>query len=72
MSRIWRIYPCKNLEDWGKKSGRIHSFPKSSIVLGEFEKLILNSFFKPGLYDRMFSFCSPEVAFCVDFIPSRC
>ena len=30
----------KKLEGWGKKSGRIHSFAKSSIVLGKFEQLI--------------------------------
>ena len=30
-SRIWRKYPCKKLEGWGKKSRRIHSFAKSSI-----------------------------------------
>ena len=66
------IYPCKNLEGWGKKSGRVHSFAKSSISLGKFEQLIGNSVLKPGLYDRMFSFCSPEVAFCLDFITSRC
>ena len=27
----------KKLEGWGKKSGRIHSFSKSSIVLGKFQ-----------------------------------
>ena len=27
---------------------------------------------QPGLYDRMFSLCPPEVAFCVIFIPSWC
>ena len=53
----------KNLDDWGKKSVRTHNFAKSSIVLGKFEQLISNSVFKPGLYDRMFSFCSPEKAF---------
>ena len=57
----------KKLEGWGKKSGRTHSFAKSSIVLGKFEQLIWNSVFKPGLYDRMFSFCSTEVAFCDNF-----
>ena len=30
----------KKLEGWGKKFGRIHSFAKSSIVLGKFEQLI--------------------------------
>ena len=30
----------KKLEGWGKKSGRIHSIAKSSIVLGKFEQLI--------------------------------
>ena len=30
----------KKLDGWGKKSGRIHSFAKSSIVLGKFEQLI--------------------------------
>ena len=30
----------KRLEGWGKESGRIHSFGKSSIVLGKFEQLI--------------------------------
>ena len=30
----------KNLEGWGKKSGRTHSFAKSSIVLGKFEQHI--------------------------------
>ena len=30
----------KKLEDWGKKSGRTHSFAKSSIVLGKFEQHI--------------------------------
>ena len=30
----------KKLEGWGKKSGRIHSFAKSRIVLGKFEQLI--------------------------------
>ena len=60
----------KKLEGWVKKSGRIHSFAKSSTVLGKFEQLIWNSVFKPGLYDRMFSFCSPEVAFGNNFIPS--
>ena len=30
----------KKLEGWGKKSGRIHSFAKSSIVLGKFDQLI--------------------------------
>ena len=30
----------KKMEGWGKKSGRIHSFAKSSIVLGKFEQLI--------------------------------
>ena len=44
----------KKLEGWGKKSGRIYSFSQSSIVLGKFEQLILNSFLKTGLYDRMF------------------
>ena len=34
----------KKLESWGKKSGRIHSFEKSSIVLGKFKQLT-------GLYD---------------------
>ena len=24
MSRIWRIYPCKKMEGWGKKPGRIN------------------------------------------------
>ena len=23
MSRTWQIYPCKKLEGWGKKSGKI-------------------------------------------------
>ena len=32
MSQIWLIYPCKKMEGWGKKSGRIHSPAKSSIV----------------------------------------
>ena len=50
MSWIWRIYPCKKLEGWGKKSGRILSFAKSSIVL----------------------LLSPELAFCVNFVTSRC
>ena len=40
MSRIWRIYPCKKLEGWGKKSEMIDSFVKSSIVLGTFEQLL--------------------------------
>ena len=31
---------CKNLEGWGKKSGRTQSFAKSSIVLGKFEQHI--------------------------------
>ena len=57
MSRIWQIYPCtKKLEDWGKKSGRINSFAKSSIVLDKFEQLVWYSVFKPGLFDRIFSF----------------
>ena len=56
----------KKLEGWGKKFGRTFSFAKSSIVLGKFEQLILNSVFKPGLQDRMFSFCSPEVAFGIN------
>ena len=30
----------KKLGGWGKKFGRIHSFAKSSIVLGKFEQLI--------------------------------
>ena len=30
----------KKFEGWGKKSGRIHSFAKSSIVMGDFEQLI--------------------------------
>ena len=30
----------KKLEGWGKKSGRTHSFSKSSIVVGNFEQLI--------------------------------
>ena len=62
----------KKLVGEGKKSGKIHSFAKSSIVLGKFEQLVWNSVFKPGLYDRMFSICSPEIAFCVTFIPSVC
>ena len=69
---IWRIYLCKNLEGWGKKSGRVHSFAKSSISLGKFEQLVGNSVLKPGLYDRMFSFCSPEVAYGVIIFPYRC
>ena len=28
MSRIKRIYPCKKLEGWGKKSGETHRFAK--------------------------------------------
>ena len=57
----------RKLEGWGKKSERIDSFAKSSIVLCKFDQLIWNSVFKPGLYDRMFSFCSTEVAFCDKF-----
>ena len=30
----------KKFEGWGKKSGRSHSFAKSSIALGRFEQLI--------------------------------
>ena len=30
----------RKLEGWGKKSGRINSFAKSSIVLGKFDQLI--------------------------------
>ena len=30
----------KKLAGWGKKSGRTHSFAKSSIVLGKFDQLI--------------------------------
>ena len=30
----------KKWEGWGKKSGRINSIAKSSIVLGKFEQLI--------------------------------
>ena len=37
----WRIYLCK--KNWGKKSGRIHIFAKSSIV---WVNLIWNSVFK--------------------------
>ena len=34
-------YICvKKLEGWGKKSGRAHSFAKSSIVWGKFEQLL--------------------------------
>ena len=62
----------RNLDGWGKKSVRTHSFAKSSIVLGKFEQLISNSVFKPGLYDRMFSVCSPEIAFLCYLIPSGC
>ena len=39
MSQIWRMYPYKKLEGWGKKSGGPFSFAKSSIVLGKFEQL---------------------------------
>ena len=60
------------MEGWGKKPGRTHSFEKSSIVLGKFEQLMWNSVFNPGLYDRMFSFSSPDIAFGVNFIPSGC
>ena len=54
----------KNLECWGKKSGRTHSFAKSSIVLGKFEQLT-GLYDTTRIYDRMFSLCPPEVAFCV-------
>ena len=71
---IWHIYLTRatKLEGRGKKSRKTHSYAKSSFVLGKFEQLILSSAFRPGLYDRMYSFCSPEVAFCVNFIPSMC
>ena len=62
----------KKLEGWGKKSGGTRSLAKSSVVLGKFEQLIWKSVFKPLLYGRVFSFCSPEIDFCVNFIPCRC
>ena len=49
MLEISRVAKChgyggyirvKKLECWGKKSGRIHSSAKLSIVLGKFEQLL--------------------------------
>ena len=49
MTMVTRVAKCngyggyirvKKLEGWGKKCGRIHSFAKSSIILGQFEQLI--------------------------------
>ena len=56
MSRIWRIYPCKILEGWGKKSEGICSFAKSNMVLGKFEQLKGYSIFNRGLYDKIYGF----------------
>ena len=44
------------------------------LVLGlsKFEQPIGNSLFKPGLFDKIFSFRSPEEGFCVHFIPFKC
>ena len=58
----------KKLEVWGKKSRRIHSIAKSSIVLGKFKQLIWNSVFNPGLYDRMFY----RSSLLWPFFPSMC
>ena len=46
----------KTLEGWGKKSERIHSFAKSSMILGKFEQLKGYSIFNPGLYDEIYGF----------------
>ena len=50
----------KILEGWGKKSGRVHNFAKSSIVLGKFEQLM-----------RIFSLNLDFMIECSAFVPQK-
>ena len=65
-SFIHRYICIKKWKVWVRSLGE-YTVLQNQVLFCKCEQLIWNSFCKPGLYDKMFSLCSPEVAFCVNF-----